>query len=149
MNNQKVIIAVVVSTIFIFALDSLWYMVLMKDYFTPIAGMREVPDMVWLIVGTVIYSIGFVLLYVRCAGNGTRVSEGMTFGFLAALLAYVSMGFIWYSILENVSGTEFIVDTIYRVVQMMVLGILVANITGLPGGDRSPGLGKGAGGGDA
>jgi hypothetical protein len=58
------------------------------------------------------------------------------------------MTFIWYSLLMDAgSVTEWMVDLVYRVVQMIILGILVAYQTGMPGGGHGD-RGKGAGGGE-
>jgi hypothetical protein len=144
MKIQKLAIAAVVSTAFIFLLDYVWYMVLMKDFFTPMPNQKAQPDFMWLILGILIYSFAFVYLYTKTAGNGSMVNEGVKFGLWASLLAWVSMGFIWYSLLDGASMSEMMVDTVYRIVQMVILGIIVAYLTGVPGGMR----GKGADGGD-
>ena len=143
MNLGKLAIGAVVSTIFIFLLDYVWYMVLMKDYFTMSPDAREQPMFLWLIIGLLIFSVAFVYIYIKGAEGGTPVQQGMRFGVWAALFMWVPMNLIWYALTSTAPLNEYLVDSVYRIVQMVVLGIIVAYVTGVPGT-----RGKGAGGGD-
>lgn len=133
MKIQQLVIAVVVSTLFIFLLDGLWYAVLMKDYFTPMPNAKPQPEYGWLVLGILIYSFAFVKMYVMGVDpNDTKVSQGLKFGLWAILLAWLPMAFVWYSLLDGGSMTEYIVDMVYRLAQMLVLGVIVAYLTGMP-----------------
>ena len=144
MNLGKLAIGAVVSTIFIFLLDYVWYMVLMKDYFTMSPDARPEPMFVWLILGLLIFSVAFVHIYIKGAEAGTPVQQGMRFGVWAALFMWVPMNLIWYALMSTGALNEYLVDCVYRLVQMVLLGIIVAYVTGVPGGNR----GKASDGGD-
>jgi len=136
MNLGKLAIGAVVSTIFIFLLDYVWYMVLMKE--------DEQPDFLWLIIGLLIFSVAFVHIYIKGAEAGTPVQQGMRFGIWAALFMWIPMNLIWYAVIKDHPLNAYLIDCVYRLVQMVLLGIIVAYVTGVPGGSR----GKGADGGD-
>jgi len=138
MNLGKLAIGAVVSTIFIFLLDYVWYMVLMKE------DGREPPDFMWLIIGLLIFSVAFVHIYIKGAEAGTPVQQGMRFGIWAALIMWVPMNLIWYAVIKDHPISVYLVDCVYRLVQMVLLGIIVAYVTGVPGGSR----GKASDGGD-
>ena len=153
MNLGKLAIGAVVSTIFIFLLDFVWYGILMKDN-APSPDMRPEPLFLWLIIGTFIFSVAFVYIYIKGAEGGTPVQQGMRFGVWAALFMWVPMNLFWYALMSTGELNDYLVDSVYRIVQMVVLGILVAYVTGVPG-SRGKGTGggdgtrgKGAGGGD-
>jgi hypothetical protein len=118
-------------------------MQLMANYFTPMAGAREMPEFVWLVLGLLIYSVAFVHIYGKGAGSDSKVNEGMRFGVWATLLAWAPMGLIWYALLDFAPISEYLVDIVYRLLQMIIVGILVAHLTGIPGGggDREGGKG--------
>jgi hypothetical protein len=138
MNLGKLAIGAVVSTIFIFLLDYVWYMVLMTE------DGREPPDFLWLIIGLLIFSVAFVHIYIKGAEAGTPVQQGMRFGIWATLIMWIPMNLLWYAVIKDHPLNVYLVDCAYRLVQMVLLGIIVAYVTGVPGGNR----GKASDGGD-
>jgi hypothetical protein len=145
MKIQKHVIAALVATGIIFLLDYLWYMVLMADFFSEMPGQKAMPDFVWLVLGLFIYSLALVYFYDKGQKGGEeRMAYSLHFAIWTTLLVWLSMTFIWYSLMDGMSMTEGLVDTVYRFVQTVIVGIAVAMVTGRPMGKR----GKSGSGGD-
>ena len=133
MKTGKLVISTVVVAVIMFVTDWLWYTQLMVNYFTPMPNARpEHPDFMWLILGVLIFSFAFVYIYSKGVGTGTPFGEGARYGFWVALLAWVSMGFAWYGLTSTAPLTEYLVDMVYRLVQMVVMGVVAAYLTGMP-----------------
>ncbi len=144
MKPEKLVLAVVVAAVFMFLMDWIWYGMLMKDYFSVMPGAKPMPDMMWLILGIVIFSFAFVSIYAKGVSGGTPVGEGARYGLWITLLVFVPMGFIYYSMLTYAPLTEYLVDMVYRAIQLVIMGILVAYVTGLPA-TRNDGKGSTSG----
>ena len=97
----------------------------------------------YLVLGILIYNVAFAYMFGKFSGGGTPVSEGASYGFWVTLLAWLPMGFVWYSLNSTSPLNEYLMDSGYRLVQMIVIGIAVAYLSGM-GGHR----GKGVDGGD-
>ncbi len=135
MKIGKLLVSVIVATVFFFLTDWLWYGMLMKPA-TPMPGMRPEPIMWYMILGMAIYSYAFVTLYSKTSGSGTPVNEGARFGLWASLLVWIPMGFIWYGLVDYGTLSDSIIEMVFRVVQMSILGIIVAYLAGGGGGAR-------------
>jgi len=135
-------VSVLVATVFFLLTDWLWYTMLMKPD-TPPPGFRPEPLMVHLVLGMLIYSFAFVMIMSKTVGGGTPVNEGAKFGMWSWLLAWLPMGIIWYSLQEYQTMQGTAMEMVYRLVQCVLMGIIVAYLAGF-GGAR----GKSAGGGD-
>lgn len=144
MNIQKLLIGTVVSTVFLFLVDWLWYGMIMMDKMTMPADARDQPDFMWLILSYIIFSLAFVYIYMKGVGGDTKLNEGLKYGIWIALLVSVAMGFLWHALTSATPLSERIMEMGYGLVKYILLGIVVAYATGLPGGSR----GKGAEGGD-
>ncbi len=149
MKIQKIAIAAVVAAVFMFLTDWLWFGMLMKDSMTPIPNARPEPLMVWLALGMLIYSFAFAYIFVAGRGSGSAIAEGARFGFWATLFAWIPMGFVWYGLTSGAPMSEYLTEDVFRLVQMVIMGIIVGYMTGMGGhrgGEVTPG--KGATGGD-
>lgn len=145
MNVQKLLIAIVVSTVFQFLLDYLWYGMIMMDNMTPMPNARTEPDMMWLILSYIIFSLAFVYIYTKGVEHDTKLNQGMKYGIWVTILTSVAMGFLWHGLTTSPPLSERLMDMGYSLVKYILLGILVAYATGLPGGTRGKGAGEGDG----
>ena len=133
MNATKLLICTVVSTVYVFALDYLFYGILMTDFFSDCC-MNEMPNMLFLILGMAIFSLVFCLMYPKGVEGTNKTQQGLRYGIMVAFLVFVSGGFIWYSLFPTETCgelSEYLVDMIFRIVQIGLLGIIVAHISGV------------------
>ena len=144
MKPGKLVLAVLVAALFMWLTDWLWYGILMIDYFTQPPGAKEMPDMMWLTLGILVFAFAFVSIYAKGVSGGTPVGEGSRYGLWVTLLVFVPMGFIFYSMYTHAPLTEYLVDIVYRAIQLAIMGILVAYVSGLPG-HRGDGKGSTSG----
>ena len=145
MFNKKLLIGTLIAFVFIFMLDYLWYGLLMGDFFTRVSGVdREMPLFPFLILGTLIMAYAFCALYVKGFDNNkSLVSQGINHGILVCLLMFIPLGLIVYGVQEQAPLSEYLVDMVFRIIQFVVLGIIIAKFFGVnperPG--RTPGGG--------
>ena len=142
MKNQKIVIATVVSTIFLFLLDYVYYGMIMGGSDVECC-MKETPDFMWLIISYVVFSVAFTVIYTKAAGTGSKMSEGVNFGIWAAVLVSVSMGFMWYSLSTTMELTDAFMEMAYGLVKYIVLGVIVAHLVTSSDGSRGKGTGSG------
>jgi hypothetical protein len=142
MKIQKLAIAAVVGTVFLFLVDWLWYGMLMKDQMT-MPNARPAPDMMWLVLSYIIFSVGFVSIYGSWAKGGSKVSSGLNFGIWTGIMVGLAMNLMWFSLTTSVTLNQALMDAVYTIVKYILLGIVVAYATGIPGGDRGKDTGSG------
>ena len=136
MNTGKFLIASVASAVFVFLLDFLWYGMLMANYFTRSAGDREEPMLLWIFAGILVFSLAFCHIYIKIVERprGIKATDltrrGASYGLAVSVLVFVSMAFVMYGVRDGIPFSEFAVDAIFRVVQITVLGVIVAHIIG-------------------
>ncbi len=148
MDLKKLILGAVAVTAFIFVIDYLFYGIIMSDFFTVEENQREMPLFLLLIVGIFFFAFPFVHFYPKVAGNTSKASEGFKYGAIIALMVFVPMAFIMHGVYDwNGSTTEMVVDSIFRIVQIGICGIIVAYIYNIPSGIGGR-PGKTGGGGD-
>lgn len=146
MNTQKLLIGTLAGAVFIFLLDWVVYGMLLKDTFTTVPGFhREMPDMMWLAIGIVVFSAAFTLIYSKGVSAGTKVQQGMRYGVLVGILVGLGLNLIWYSLQMAAPLSEFLIDGAYTIVKLALTGIVVAYATGVPGGDGFRGKSEGGG----
>ena len=148
MSTKKLLVGTLIAFVFIFLLDYLWYGVLMNDFFTRVPEVdREMPLFPWLILGTLIMAYAFCRLYLKGRTSDATVNaQGIQHGILVVLLVFVPMALIRYGVQSHAALSEYLIDLVFRVVQFIVLGIIIANYFGQIETRERPG--KGAGGGD-
>lgn len=144
MKLGKIAIAALAATVFMFLTDGLWYGIIMKNSMTPMPGARPEPDKMWLVIGMLIYCFAFAYVFVMGRGSGSPAGEGARFGFWATLLVWIPMGFFWYALIAAAPLQEYLIDDVFRLIQTVVIGIIVAYLTGM-GGDRGEVIKSGKG----
>jgi hypothetical protein len=145
MNTQKLIISTIVGTIVYFGVSYIWYELLMSNYFTASPTMRDPINFPLIIVGSLIFLAVFCYIYPKGVSSNNKVSEGAKFGVIISLLTTVPMALIRYATVDVAPFSEYLVDAIFGIVLLAVVGIVVAFVSGIPGDmDRGPGD-KGAG----
>jgi hypothetical protein len=126
MSSQKILIGTLIATVFVFALDFLFYGVLMSDYFANSTNL-ESPRFPWLIVGNLAFGFAFCALYAKFySENKPVISQGISFGIHVTLLVFVFHSMMIYATANTYSMSQILTDTVYRLVQMIILGIIVA-----------------------
>jgi hypothetical protein len=103
----------------------------MKDSLTPLPNARPEMQFSWMIFGMLIYSFAFSYIFAQGRSTGSAVGEGARFGFWAALLAWIPMGFVWYGLTSTMPLSEYLMNDVFRLVQMMLLGIAAAYVMGM------------------
>jgi hypothetical protein len=149
MKIQKLAIATVAGTVFLFLIDMVWYTMIMTDSMNmPNARLdaagQPAPDMMWMIISYIIFALAFVSIYGNWSGGSSKVSAGLNFGLWTGLIVGLSMNLMWFSLSTLMTLNQVLMDSAYTIVKCILLGIVVAYATGLPGGDR----GKAQGGGE-
>lgn len=129
MGTVKFIICTVVSFVFLFVLDFVWYSVIWN------AGPEGMePKMEWMVVGYLIFSLAFCYMYPKGVESSNPTTEGLRFGVLVALLAMVSQAFMWLAmpdmLVEPESLGTTIMNSAFHIVQIGTLGVVVAFLSG-------------------
>lgn len=143
MNTTKLAICTLVGTIFLFVTDYLWFVVMGAG---GDSGGDAMPAMHWMILGYILLALTFCIIYGKGVESGSATQQGLKFGILAGIMVYVSTSFMWLSFADMVPcvgeemGTDLmstIKNSLYYIVQMGVMGIIVAHLSGLSGGDST------------
>ena len=143
MNIGKLAIGAIITFVIFFLTDLLWYGMLMKDSMTPMPGARAEPLMMYMIFGMLLYSIAFVYIYLQGVGKGSPAGEGARYGIWVTVLMWLPLAFIFYGLTDYAPLQEHLSEGVFRLVQAVVMGVVVAYAT-----KTSSAQGKGAGGGD-
>ncbi len=136
MDAKKILMAFLVALILMFAISTLWYMVIMKGFYTDNFGEIQKADfdMVWIIVGYVFYALLLAYIYPKGYQGGGPMKEGLKFGLLMGLLIAVPMGFVNQGVWKiTLNGT--IIEMIYQIVEKTIAGVAIGLIYG-KGGKR-------------
>lgn len=145
MNTQKLLFGTVAGAVFMFLIDWVVYGYLLKGSMTVVPGYhREMPDMMWLIIGILVFSLAFTLIYSKGVSAGTKMQQGMRYGVLVGILVGFGLNLIWYSLQMAAPLSEFLIDGVYTTVKLSLMGIVVAYATGIT---IDTGREKGSGGG--
>lgn len=131
MNAKKFILAALVSLVAMYLISSLWYMVIMKDFYAD--NFSEVQraefNMIWITVGYIFYALLLAYIYPIGYQGGVPLIEGLRFGLLMGLLIAVPVGLVNQGVWKiTLSGT--IVEMIYQVVEKSIAGIFIGLIYG-------------------
>ena len=134
MNTTKLAICTLVGLVFCFLLDYLFYGVLMGG-----AG-DAMPNFLWMVIGYLIFALMFCLIYSKGVESGVSASQqGLRYGIMVGFLTAVAMGFIMHGIASGTGTMQewadlgtVLRDSAYEVVKMGILGVIIANLSGLP-----------------
>lgn len=145
MKTSKLIVGTLVITILMFLMDWLFYGIIWPS----ISGtenpdfMREAPLFMWLVIGMLIFSFMFTYMYPKGIEGGNSVGQGVKYGVLVAFLVFVPMALIRYSLEDFAPLQDWIIDAVYRIVQLGVIGAILALIVGIVGDRGKRNLGGG------
>ena len=130
MNAKNFILASIAVTIFIMAFDFLFHGMFMASTYEQTASLwrpHEVMNdyMVWMILGQIIMSVGFVALFTKAFKRG-GIAEGAIFGLLVAIL-FIGTNLIMYAVAPY--PMSLVINWIIGVtIQLVLAGIIVALI---------------------
>lgn len=143
---KKLLIATLAGTVLLFALDFVYYGMIMGGS-SGECCMRDEPDFLWLIISYIVFSLAFAGIYDRTASHTGGAMRGVNFGLWMGLLVGVSMTIMWYSLSTNMTIGGSIQEMVYSIVKYIILGVavsyLIPTTTGDGGGDR--GIASGGG----
>ncbi len=131
MKTGKLALAAIVAAVIMFLTDWVWFGMIMKDKLPPLPNARPEMDYMFLALGTLVYGLAFVYIFMQGRGSGSAMGEGARYGFWATLLAWVPMGFVMYGLTTTMTMGQYLTNDVFRLVQMMVMGVVVAYMTGM------------------
>ncbi len=110
----------------------LWGM-LTVDYFNDHLGsatgvMRELPDMVHLIIGCIIVAFAFSTIYGKWASAAYGAASGFAFGFWIAVLIGLGEGLVNYATTNISDITATLVNVLITIVFYGIMGLIVGLI---------------------
>ena len=148
MNTQKLLIGTIVGAIYFFLIEWLIYGVLMKDMMVfPEGYMKEKPDMLWMIIGYLIFAGAFTWIYSKGVANTTKMGEGMRYGIALGVLFGFGMNMVWFSLTNGNTLSTFLIAGVVSIVEYAIGGIIIAYAIGMPGSAGASNRGKDSGGG--
>ncbi len=130
MNGKKFSIACITVFLFIFIFDFLFHGFYLKSTYEQTASLwRPQTDMkdymIWLTLGQLIISIGFVALFTKAFKRG-GIAEGIVYGLLIAII-FCGHYLIWYAVAPYPTGL-LINWVIGILIEFILAGIIVAFI---------------------
>jgi len=133
MFSKANIISTIVTTIWGFAGGYLlWGLVgdpFMEDHFGSATGiMREVPDMVHLILGCLVQGFAFSTIYRKWGGGTYSASNGLNFGLWVAILIGLGGGLIDFATSNMLDITGTFANALIYLVFFLIMGALVGLI---------------------
>ena len=141
MNTTKLFVSSIVVALVIFLLNFIWYMYLFPGSMMAEGISKDPPDYMWLLIGHLVLGFLFTLIYPMMVGSESKVSEGLKYGTLIGLIVFLPAAFIGYATMDLGGMGVWIIDAIGNVVKFVIAGIVLAFVSGIPGGipDRGPG----------
>lgn len=130
MNAKKFIIASIAVFIFIFIFEFLFHGIYLKSTYEQTANLWRAQEamktyMIWLTLGQIIFSIGFVALFTKAFKRG-GIIEGIVYGLLLAII-FVGNLLIWYAVAPY--PTNLLINWIVgTVIELILAGVIVAFI---------------------
>lgn len=144
MKIQKLAIATVAGAVFLFLVNMLWYSMIMKDSMDmPNARVdasgQPAPDMMWMVISYLIFSLAFVSIYSKWNGGDSKVNSGLNFGLWMGILGGLGMNLLWFSLTTDMTMSQTLIDSVFTIVKFILLGIQVAYLSASGMGDRQGG----------
>ena len=114
----------------LFILGFLWYALLgmQADYYTMEGLQREEPDMIYLILGHLVYGLAGAWIYDRWAGGVHSAVGGATFGALIAIFVSLGLGLIIYATTNITTLSAVLLDVIVSIVIFGIAGAVMAMV---------------------
>ncbi len=131
MNTKKMFYAWLAGTAVMLILGVLWHAVIMGGFYENhlAAALRSEGKMLFVILGYIV--LAFLMSYLFPIGyrGGSATTEGLRFGALMGLLAFLPLGMIFYGMM-NITLSGVLVDAGWHVVEEGVGGIIIALVYG-------------------
>ena len=131
MNAKKLILASLGGGVATFLLGYLWHMLVMGDFYTThtAALAREEPNMLFIILGSLVLAILMAYTYPIGYKGGSAVKEGFRFGALIGLIWTLPLSLIFTGI-WNYPLVAALVDSGWHIIEQGLVGIVIAFIYG-------------------
>ncbi len=109
--------------------------ILTVDFFNDHLGsasgvMRDIPDMVHLILGCIIVAFAFSTIYRKWAKPNYGMGSGFTFGFWIAILIGLGEGLVNFATSNVADITATLVNVLITIVFYGIMGLIVGLIYG-------------------
>lgn len=88
--------------------------------------MMAEPNFLYLIIGQLIFALGFTYLYTKSSFGGSKVESGATFGIAVGVMVGIGLNFIFLATTEGFTMTQALIDGVYRVAVLAGAGIVAA-----------------------
>jgi len=130
MNAKKFTIASIIVFIFIFVFDYVFHSIYLKSTYEQTADLWRSQEVmktyaVWLPLGQIIISIGFVALFTKAFKRG-GIAEGIVYGLLLAII-FTGNLLIWYAVAPY--PANLLINWIIGIlIELILAGIIVAFI---------------------
>lgn len=92
--------------------------------------MREMPDMVHLVIGCLIVGLVFATIYSKWGSSGYGASSGMQYGVWIGLLLGLGEGMVNFAVMDILDITGTLINAGTYVVFYAVMGLLVGLVYG-------------------
>lgn len=130
MNAKKFVMASIAVIIFIMAFDFLFHGIFMTSTYEQTTSLWRPHEtmneyMVWMVLGQIIMSIGFVALFTKAFKRG-GIAEGAIYGLLVSII-FIGSNLIMYAVAPYPFGMV-INWMIGTTIQLVSAGIIVAFI---------------------
>ena len=132
MNTRTWILSSLVTLAVIAGLNTIWYTVLMNDFYLDNFLLhdtgRDQPLMIPLVAANVLIAFTMAFLYERWSGGRHSLSHGLLFGAVVGILAVPTMDLMIYSLSSVVTERGVLVDSLAGVVIYSCAGFCIAYV---------------------
>ncbi len=131
MNVKKWFLSGLAGFVVMFSLSGLWYMVLMSGFYQAQSGglMRDQFNFLFIVLGYVVLAFLMSLIYPVGYKGGSPAKEGLRFGVLIGLVAWLTTSLILHGVWTNPLAAA-LVDSVWHVAEQGIGGIVIALVYG-------------------
>lgn len=97
---------------------------ILTDHSTATGIMREMPDMVHLIIGCIIVGFALSTIYSKWANGSFSPTTGMTFGVWIGILMGFGEGMVNFAVMDMLDLTGTLINGVTYVVFYAIMGLL-------------------------
>ena len=135
MNTKKLIICTLVVFVMSLLSDIIWYNLMADMLRTFIA--RDQPLMIWAILSVLIAAFMFCYLYGKISKGSNKTIQGIKHGLILSFTIYVPFSMNYYATSTIYPPSTWIINVSFHIVLFMIIGIVVAHISGIPASANS------------
>ncbi len=132
MNYKQLLFATLGAFVTFFVLNFLWYQFVMGSFYEANYGLnssiRTPPLMGGFMISYLISGLVMAYMFPKWSRGYYSLKQGAIFGLLAGALANLSMNIQTFSILDVMTPKVLIVDSLYGLAMMAIVGIVIALI---------------------